>query len=152
MTLDRIDQRILRVLAREGRISNRALAERVGLSATPCLNRVRRLEQDGVIAGYAARIDQEKLGYTFDVFVFVTLEKQVSEIIERFEAKIRHCDEVIDCYRMTGRYDYIVRVVSRDLPSYDAFLKEKLTRFPGVAKVQSSFALSAVVRFRPPMF
>lgn len=60
--------------------------------------------------------------------MFVTLEKQVSEIMERFEAKIRHCDEVIDCYRMTGRYDYIVRVVSRDLPSYDAFLKEKLTR------------------------
>ena len=152
LKLDRLDLRILRVLAQEGRISNRALAERVGLSATPCLKRVRRLEKEGVIAGYAARIDQEKLGYTFDVFVFVTLKQQVSEILEQFEAKIRDCDEVIDCYQMTGNYDYIIRVVSRDLPSYNAFLKNKLTRFPGIANVRSNIALCPVVRFRTTVF
>lgn len=150
--LDRIDRRILSALAEDGRLSWRDLAERVGLSLTPTLRRVRRLEADGLIKGYAARFDEARLGGAFSVFVNVTLERQSEEALEVFEARIREAPEVMTCFLMSGGSDYLLRVVARDLPSYQAFMTGVLTRIPGVARIQSSFALKEVIqRAAPPI-
>lgn len=149
---DRIDRQILRVLAEEGRISWRELAERVGLSLTPTLRRVRRLEDDGYITGYAARFDEVRLGGAFSVFVSVTLERQSEEALEIFERKIAEAPEVMSCFLMSGDSDYLMRVVVPDLAAYQTFMTGFLTRIPGVARIQSSFALKAVAqRPAPPL-
>ncbi|MGH6965495.1 MAG: Lrp/AsnC family transcriptional regulator [Phenylobacterium sp.] len=151
-TLDRTDRRILSVLARDGRISWRDLADQIGLSMTPTLRRVRRLEEDGFITGYAARFDEVQLGGAFSVFVSVSLERQAEEALEIFEARIRQAPEVMTCFMMSGEADYLLRVVARDLPSYQAFMNGVLTRIPGVARIQSSFALKEVIqRAAPPL-
>jgi len=152
LSLDRIDRRILSALAEDGRLSWRDLAERVGLSLTPTLRRVRRLEGDGLIKGYAARFDEGRRGGAFSVFVNVTLERQSEEALELFEARIREAPEVMTCFLMSGGADYLLRVVARDLPSYQAFMTGVLTRIPGVARIQSSFALKEVIqRAAPPI-
>lgn len=152
LALDRIDRRILSALADDGRISWRDLSERVGLSLTPTLRRVRRLEEDGLIKGYAARFDEARLGGAFSVFVNVTLERQSEEALEVFEARIREAPEVMTCFLMSGGADYLLRVVARDLPSYQAFMTGVLTRIPGVARIQSSFALKEVIQRAAPPF
>lgn len=152
LALDRIDRRILSALAEDGRISWRDLSERVGLSLTPTLRRVRRLEEDGLIKGYAARFDEARLGGAFSVFVNVTLERQSEEALEVFEARIREAPEVMTCFLMSGGADYLLRVVARDLPSYQAFMTGVLTRIPGVARIQSSFALKEVIQRAAPPF
>ena len=150
--LDRIDRKILSVLGDDGRISWRDLAERVGLSLTPTLRRVRRLEEEGFITGYAAQFDEVRLGGAFSVFVSVTLDRQAEENLDVFEAQIRQAPEVMSCFMMSGGSDYLLRVVARDLPSYQTFMTEFLTRIPGVARIQSSFALKAVAhRSAPPL-
>jgi Lrp/AsnC family transcriptional regulator, leucine-responsive regulatory protein len=151
-TLDRTDRRILAVLAGDGRISWRDLSEQVGLSLTPTLRRVRRLESEGFIKGYSARFDEVRLGGAFSVFVSVSLERQAEEVLELFEARIRQAPEVMTCFMMSGEADYLLRVVARDLPSYQAFMNEVLTRIPGVARIQSSFALKEIIqRAAPPL-
>jgi DNA-binding Lrp family transcriptional regulator len=152
VALDRIDRRILSALADDGRISWRDLSEKVGLSLTPTLRRVRRLEEDGLIKGYAARFDEARLGGAFSVFVNVTLERQSEEALEVFEARIREAPEVMTCFLMSGGADYLLRVVARDLPSYQAFMTGVLTRIPGVARIQSSFALKEVIQRAAPPF
>lgn len=152
VVLDRIDRKILSSLAEEGRISWRDLADRIGLSLTPTLRRVRRLEEDGLITGYAARFDEVRLGGAFSVFVSVTLERQSEEALEIFEARIREAPEVMTCFMMSGGSDYLLRVVARDLPSYQAFMNGTLTRIPGVARIQSSFALKEVIQRAAPPF
>lgn len=145
MPLDAIDRRIIAELQNEGRVTINELAERVGLSATPCLRRVKRLEADRVITGYAANVDQVIVGLPVNVFVNVTLTRQAEAELEEFEAAVTGCPEVMECYLMTGTSDFLLRVVAADLFAYERFLKSTLTRIPGIANIQSSFALKQVV-------
>lgn len=145
ITLDQIDQRILAALQANARLSNVELANQAGLSPSPCLRRVRGLEEDGVIKGYAALVDQEAVGLPVSVFVMVSLERQVEQALEIFEARVSALPEVMECYLMTGDSDYLLRVVTRDLQAYERFLMHQLTKFPGVSSIKSSFALKQVV-------
>ncbi len=142
--LDNIDRRLLQTLQEKGRLPVTDLAEQVGLTASPCLRRLKILERAGVIQGYAALIDQDKVGLPVSVFVSVKLEMQREEALEAFERAVRDCPEVVECYLMTGPRDYLLRVVARDLAAYERFLKETLTRVEGVASIESSFALAQV--------
>ncbi len=142
--LDAIDRRILENLQNDARMANVTLAEKVGLSPSPCLRRVGRLEETGVIKGYATLVDAEAVGLPVSIFVNVTLEKQVEGALETFEKDIRAQPEVMECYLMTGDFDYLLRVVTSDLQAYERFLMEHLTRVPGVASIKSSFALKQV--------
>lgn len=146
MKLDRIDRQILEVLQREARITNAALAERVSLSESACLRRVRALEQSGLITGYAARIDQEKAGLPVNVFVSITLDRQDQIDLQAFEDAVRKIPGVMECYLMTGDFDYLVRVAVADTADFERVHSQELTRLPGVARVHSSFALRTVTR------
>jgi len=143
-TLDAIDRKILAVLQDEGRITAQELAERVGLTASPCLRRIRMLEEGGVIRRYVAVVDQQAVGLPVSVFVSVKLERQREEELDRFAAAIARWPEVLECYLMTGPRDYLLRVVVPDLAAYERFLKDKLTRLDGVQSIESSFALGQV--------
>ncbi|MFT7688526.1 MAG: Lrp/AsnC family leucine-responsive transcriptional regulator [Candidatus Azotimanducaceae bacterium] len=142
--MDKIDQKIIRELQANARLSNQELAENIGLSPSPCLRRVRRLEEIGVLAGYTAIVDQEQYGLPVNVFVSVRLEIQNNQSIKKFEEGINNLDQVMECYLMTGSRDYLMRVVSADLKSYEDFIREELTRIPGIASVESSFAYGNV--------
>ena len=142
--LDNIDRRILTALQNNARISNVELAHMVGLSPSPCLRRVKTLEDCGVIQRYVSLLDQGAVGFPVSVFVNVTLERQVESALEQFEAAIRQRPEVLECYLMTGDADYLLRVVTRDLASYERFLVDHLARIPGVSSIKSSFALKQV--------
>lgn len=144
MKLDAIDRRLLAALQENGRLPVTELAERVGLTTSPCLRRLKILEGSGVIRGYAAQVDQEKIGLPVSVFISIKLERQREEALERFERAIKDCQEVVECYLMTGTRDYLLRVVARDLSAYERFLKQTLTRIEGVASIESSFALAQV--------
>ena len=144
-SLDAIDRQILENLQNDARMRNVGLAEKVGLSPSPCLRRVGNLEETGVIRGYATLVDAEAVGLPVSVFVSVTLEKQIEKALEKFEKEIRARPEVMECYLMTGSSDYLVRIVVPDLQSFERFLADKLTRIPGVANIQSSFAVKQVV-------
>jgi len=142
--LDAIDRRILARLQENGRVSNVELANDVGISSSPCWRRVRELEKRGVISGYVALVDAAAVGLPVSVFVQVTLERQIEAALETFEAAVKERPEVMECYLMTGDADYLLRVVVSDLPTYEAFLKDHLTRIPGIANIKSSFALNQV--------
>lgn len=142
--IDAIDRRLLQVVQENGRMPVSDLAEKVGLTASPCLRRLKILERAGVIKGYSALVDQEKVGLPVSVFVSIKLEMQREKALEHFETAIRDCPEVVECYLMTGPRDYLLRVVAKDLAAYERFLKETLTRIEGVASIESSFALTQV--------
>ena len=142
--LDAIDQKILAVLQQDGRKSIAELAEQVGLSPSPCLRRVRMLEEAGVIARYVAVLDQQSVGLPVSVFVSIKLESQREEALDRFAKAIARWPEVLECYLMTGPRDYRLRVVGADLAAYERFLKQKLTRLSGIGSIESSFALEQV--------
>jgi len=142
--LKEVDIRILHHIQENARISNVDLAERVGLSQSPCLRRLRRLEEEGVIQGYMTLVDQAQVGLPVSVFVSVALKEQTEMALEEFEAQISSLPEVMECYLMTGNSDYLLRVVTADLASYERFLKDHLTRVPAIASIQSSFALKQV--------
>lgn len=144
--LDDIDLRILVELQSDARITTLVLAERVGLSPTPCARRVRLLERDGIITGYSANIDQVAIGMPVSVFASIKLERQREDALERFSDAVTRWPEVLDCYLMTGQRDFLMRIVVPDLEAYERFLKEKLTRLDGVASIESSFALGQVKR------
>ncbi len=142
--LDAIDRKILRELQADARLTNSELAQRVGLSPSPCLRRLRMLEADGVIGRYVALVDQEKVGLPVSVFISIKLERQREEELDKFEHEILQYPEVLECYLMTGTRDFLLRVVAADLAAYERFLKEKLTRVDGVASIESSFALKQI--------
>lgn len=144
MILDRIDLRILAELQRDGRITNAELASRVALSASPCLRRVQRLEQDGVIAGYTALVDPQHIGLGLQAFVRVQLEKHDSESIALFVERVQGWDEVVACHALTGDMDYLLHVVVADLDHFSRFLLDRLLNAAGVADVNSSFVLRTV--------
>ena len=143
-TIDEIDRNILQTLQQDARISNVRLARKVGLSPSPCLRRVRELESRGVIRGHVTLLDPAAIGLGVSVFIQVTLEKQVEKELELFEQAVLERPEVMECYLMTGDADYLLRVVVRDVPSFERFLLDHLTRIPGVAGIKSSFALKQV--------
>lgn len=143
--LDAIDHRILHRLQENARVTNAELAKEVGLSPSPCLRRVQRLEKEGVIQGYAALVDPESVDFPVSVFISVTLDKQVEAELEVFEDAIRRRPEVMECYLMTGDSDYLLRVVTADVAAYRRFLLDHLTRIPGVASIKSSFSLKQVI-------
>jgi Lrp/AsnC family leucine-responsive transcriptional regulator len=142
--LDAIDCNILQTLQTNARISNVELAEQVNLSPSPCLRRVRRLEEEGIIRSAVTLLDPAQVGLPVSVFVQVSLERQVDDALENFERAIVARPEVMECYLMTGDSDYLLRVVAPDLDGFQHFLLEHLTRIHGVASIKSSFALKQV--------
>ncbi|MDB5431694.1 MAG: transcriptional regulator, AsnC family [Caulobacter sp.] len=144
-SLDGYDRKILRTLSADGRVSWRDLADAIGLTLTPTLRRVRRLEADGYIRGYAAQLDEEKLAGGMTVFVSVTLERQVEDVLAGFEQIVAAMPEIVGGFLMTGGADYLLHTVVRSLEHYQDLLT-RLTRAPGVAHIESSFALKAFVR------
>jgi Lrp/AsnC family leucine-responsive transcriptional regulator len=144
--LDDIDRRLLQALQADGRMSIQDLAARIGLSPSPCARRVRLLEDAGVIKGYVAVVDQDKLGLPVSVFASIKLERQREEELDRFAAAVMRWPEVADCFLMTGPRDYLLRIIVSDLAAYERFLKDKLTRLDNVASIESSFALGQVKR------
>jgi DNA-binding Lrp family transcriptional regulator len=149
--IDRTDRKILRHLATDGRIAWSELADLVGLSLTPTLRRVRRLEEDGYIKGYEAKLDEARLAGSISVLVAVTLTSQSEVSLARFEEAIVAAPEVMSCFLMTGDADYSLRVVVPDLESYQQFMTRTLTRIPGVAHIKSSFALKTVLNRGSPL-
>ena len=146
MILDRIDRQILEVLQQEGRINNQDLADRVGLSPSPCLRRVRALEESGLIKGYRALLDAKKLGLSLMALVYISMDRHTPERFENFEAAIGLLPEVLECLLITGQdADYQLKVVVRDMDHYQALLLNKLTRIDGVTGVHSSFVLRRVL-------
>jgi Lrp/AsnC family leucine-responsive transcriptional regulator len=145
--IDKADRRILDAVQRNGRTTVVELSEHVGLSQTPCLRRLRNLESLGIIKGYTAKIDQDAVGLPVNVFVAVKLESQMHGQLEGFERRIKTFPEVMECYLMSGGgRDYLLRVVSGDIAHYERFLKEKLSRIPGIANIDTSFALSTIIQ------
>ena len=144
MQLDAIDWRILGLLQGDARLSNVELAKAVGLSPSPCLNRVRALEQAGYISRYVTLLDALRVGLKVSVFIQVTLERQIEPALETFEKAIRGRPEVMECYLMTGDADYLLRVVVPDIQVLEHFILNFLSRVPGVGNIKSSFALKQV--------
>jgi Lrp/AsnC family leucine-responsive transcriptional regulator len=144
--LDEIDRAILRELQKNGRLSNAELAERVGLSSSPCWQRVRRLEESGYIEGYAAVLSQKQLGMSETVILEVSLERHDDEILEKFGRALADFPEVLEAYLTTGEYDYFVKIAIDGTEGYERFLRERLYRIPGIRQTRSSFALRCLKR------
>jgi Lrp/AsnC family leucine-responsive transcriptional regulator len=144
--LDDTDRRILRELRRDGRLSNARLAEQVGLSATPCWNRVRALEESGVIEGYAALLNQQALGLPDTVLIEVTLERHDDDMLYRFGKALAELPEVMEAYLLTGEYDYLIKVAVAGTQGYEEFLRHKLYKLPGLRHSRSTFVLRTLKR------
>lgn len=145
--LDRYDGMILERLQRDGRISNQELADAISLSPSPCLRRVRQLEEDGLIDGYVALLNARKLGLNLMAFIQISMDKHTPERFERFESLIASYPEVLECHLITGQSaDYLLKVIVEDMDAFQQFLLGKLTRVEGVNGVQSSFVLKSPIR------
>ncbi|ONI81275.1 ArsR family transcriptional regulator [Actinosynnema sp. ALI-1.44] len=142
--MDSIDKAIIDQLTRNGRLTNLELADRVGLSPSPCLRRVRNLENSGVITGYHAAVSATAVGRGFQVLLHVEMAAQDKKTIEAFEAEIREIDEAVECRRMFGHPDYLIWIAVPDLEGYEALYMSKLTALPGVARTHSQFTMSTV--------
>lgn len=141
LRLDDIDRKILRALQQDARLTTAQLADKVGLSTTPCWNRLKRLETQGYINGYVALLNQEKLGLPETVIIEVTLDRHDEEVLTRFGELLADFPEVIEAYLTTGDYDYLVKVAVESTAGYERFLREKLYRIPGIRHTRSSFTL-----------
>ncbi|MEM9422221.1 MAG: Lrp/AsnC family transcriptional regulator [Pseudomonadota bacterium] len=146
MKLDKIDLKILTHLQQNARMTNAELAEKVGLSPTPCLRRLRRLESEGVIKGYRTDVDRDVLGLPVTVIILVKLEKEDETSLRAFEATLADRPEVMECSLVTGKYDYFLRVVLPTLTAYESFLSDSLLRTDNIASIESSFTLREVLR------
>jgi Lrp/AsnC family leucine-responsive transcriptional regulator len=144
--LDAIDRNILKVLQREGRISNADLAERIALSPSACHRRVKRLEDEGVIKGYAADVDPRLVGRRATIYVSITLNNQSDELMAKFEQRVQEIPDVIECYLMSGAADYMLKVMAEDTEDFAQIHRMSLSRLPGVAQMQSNFALRTVFK------
>ena len=144
-SLDQIDRNMLALLQQEGRLSNQDLSEQVGLSPSPCLRRLRRMEDDGIITRYVALVDPHSVGLAVTAFVRVRLDQQDDRHLAIFERAVTALPEVMECYLMTGDADYQLRVLVESLGAFEDFLRLHLTRIEGVAQVTTSFALRPVV-------
>jgi DNA-binding Lrp family transcriptional regulator len=144
--MDHIDRAILAELSRDARIANVELAARVNLSPSPCLRRVRALEEAGIIRGYHADVDPAAVGRGFEVSVLVELSPKNRTTIESFESQIAAFDAVIECRRMYGEPDYVIRVAVADSDAYERFLMNQLAELPGIGRVNSQFTMKLVKR------
>lgn len=144
MELDRYDRTLLKALQRDGRISNVDLAALVNLSESACLRRVRALEAKGLIERYVALLNQKQAGLSGNVFVHIALNREEQSELAAFEEAVQALPEVMECYLMTGEFDYLLRVVVSDMADFERVHKESLTRLPGVARVNSSVAIRTV--------
>jgi len=142
--MDSIDRAIIENLVQDARMPNTELADRVGLSPSPCLRRVRQLEVAGVITGYHARVNPAAIGRAFQVQLQVEMSAQDRVTIEQFEARIAALDEVLECRRMFGKPDYLITIAVADLPAYERLLMSRLTDLPGVARINSQFTMKMV--------
>jgi Lrp/AsnC family leucine-responsive transcriptional regulator len=147
VALDAMDRRILRALQRDGRLSIVALAEEAGLSATPCQRRVKRLEEAGVIEGYAARVAAARVGLPLQAFVQVRLESHGEELAERFHKALAALPEVLAAYTLSGETDYLLQVLAPDMEAFGEFATRRLLRLPGVKETRTSFVLATL---KPP--
>ena len=146
MNLDRYDKAIVQALQRDGRMSNKQLASAVNLSESACLRRVRALEESGMIERYAAMVNQSSAGLPGNVLVHIGLHREEQSELAAFEEAVRNIPEVMECYLMTGEFDYLLRVVVADMADFERLHKEALTRLPGVARVNSSVAIRTVLK------
>lgn len=144
INLDATDLQILRALQEDASLSNVQLAQRINLSASPTLARVKALERDGVLSRYVALVDPAALGLKMNVFIQVSLEKQEAAALTRFEQAVSHFEEVMEVYLMTGDADYLLRIVVPDIQALEGFILHHLTRIPGIKNIRSSFALKQV--------
>lgn len=145
MELDRYDQHILQLLQEDGRITNQELADRIGLSPSPCLRRVRTLEESGIIAGYHAVLDAKKLGFSLMALIHISMDRHTPDRFSNFEKKIGEISAVLECLLITGQdADYQLKVLVRDMDAYQELLLNKITRIEGVSGVHSSFVLRRV--------
>jgi len=146
--MDVKDRQIIRELQINGRLTNQELAERVNLSPSPCLRRLRNLEQSGAIQGYTALVDQKAYGLPVTVLIRIRLERHSEETIRVFEKQVARIDEILDCYLMTGDIDYLLRVIVESLEAYEDFIRSKIHSIPGVASIETSFAYGIVKQAR----
>jgi DNA-binding Lrp family transcriptional regulator len=141
LSIDDLDRQILALLQGDGRMTNVELASRIGLTAPPCLRRVRSLEDAGVIQGYNARLDQAALGYGITIFAMVSLRSQAEADLQAFENHVADLPEVRECYMLNGEIDFLLKIVARDLQSFQNFLTSKLTPAPNVISVKTSLTI-----------
>ncbi len=144
MKLDRAEKTILRELQAQGRMSNVDLAEKVGLSESPCFRRVRALEEAGVIAGYHASLNQRALGLQVTAFVQVTLDKQDDRKQREFLAQVEAEEHIVECHAMSGSHDYLLKVVARNMDHFSELSMQRILKFAGVRNIESNFSLQAV--------
>ena len=142
--MDQTERRILALLQQDGRMSNVALAEQIGLSESPTFRRVKQLEETGAISGYAAIADQRQLGLEVTAFVQVTMERQPDSATQSFHAHVAEEPHIIECHAMSGSHDYLMKVVARNIDHFSALCMERILKFPGVQHVESSFSLKAI--------
>lgn len=146
MQLDQIDRAILRVIQKQGRISNADLSEKVNLSPSACHRRVQRLEAEGIVKDYVAMLDARKIGLPSTIFVEIRLQGQADEILDAFEAEVKRVPEILECHLMAGTADYILKVVADSTEDFARIHRQHLSRLPGVQQMQSSFALRTVFK------
>jgi len=144
--IDATDRKILRVLQRNGRITNLDLATEVNLSPSPCLRRLRNLEANGAIKGYSVNVDAKTYGLPVEVMVQIRLEKHIDKTVERFEKRMRDIPEVLECFVITGQSDYLLRVIVSDLEDYERFVRERLHSIGGISSIDTSFVYGVVKR------
>lgn len=142
--MDKKNRHIIRALQENGRMTNQELADKVGLSPSPCLRRLRALESSGVIRGYSVDVDREAYGLPVTVFVRVKLEKHTKMTVSNFESQVRKIENIIECHVMTGLSDYLLKVVIEDLASYETFVRKYLHPIGGIASIDTSFAYGVV--------
>ncbi len=142
--LDKIDKKIIEILQEDGRITNNELAKKIGLTTTPTLERVKRLEKSGVIKGYTAWINRGAIGKGLTVFCSIKLAVHHYRKLEEFKTNIESLPEILACYNITGEYDYLLHVVVSDTKEYESFLRSKLTKIPGIVQIYTGIVLSVV--------
>ena len=146
MELDRYDRQILQVLQEDGRISNQELADRIGLSPSPCLRRVRALEESGIVTGYRALLNAKSLGYTLMALIYISMDAHTPERFENFDQAVRQIPEVLECLLITWQdADYQIKVIVKDMDAFQELLLNRITRIQGVTGVHSSFVLRRVI-------
>lgn len=147
--IDSVDRNIIQVLQQEGRIANKELSERIGLTTTPTLERVRRLEREGIIEGYSAKINKESVGRGFTAFVKVTLKVHQLNLLEEFTSAIQEIPEILACYHTTGDGDFLLQVVAKDTKDYEQLMRNKLTTLPDVERLHTSIVLNTIKEQSP---
>lgn len=144
LRIDAKDRQIVRALQQDGRLSNIDLAARVNLSPSPCLRRVRLLEEAGIISGYTAVVDPKAVGLTITAFIRIALARHDREVVAGFEARVRDIDEILDCYLLTGEADYLLCVMVPDLDAYEDFVRTRLHGIPGITSITTNLVYGTV--------